>query len=252
MKKTGILIVCFLLMFFIGKVIVMRKKIVFSVLFLLFAFMINNQYTVLAMDTGFETEGIDSDTQAHIFMKMEIELLESDMEDFMISHFDVNENNGNIALCFEDSGRKKIGIYDPDGKFKYGYSFLESGSIGVEWDGNNIIIYSVRGDRAILIDKDAHLIDMKRIIINSQNNTYWHDVVFSNEKQFGDEVYTLHNSKLVKKEINGKETVVIDRSTKKSIWNMSVVFYFVILFTFFIVWLIRYCMKNNRASRSVF
>ena len=55
MKKTGILIVCFLLMFFIGKVIVMRKKIVFSVLFLLFAFMINNQYTVLAMDTGFET-----------------------------------------------------------------------------------------------------------------------------------------------------------------------------------------------------
>ena len=252
MKKTGILIVCFLLMFFIGKVIVMRKKIVFSVLFLLFAFMINNQYTVLAMDTGFETEGIDSDTQAHIFMKMEIELLESDMEDFMISHFDVNENNGNIALCFEDSGRKKIGIYDPDGKFKYGYSFLESGSIGVEWDENNIIIYSVRGDRAILIDKDAHLIDMKRIIINSQNNTYWHDVVFSNEKQFGDEVYTLHNSKLVKKEINGKETVVIDRSTKKSIWNMSVVFYFVILFTFFIVWLIRYCMKNNRASRSVF
>ena len=90
----------------------------------------------------------------------------------MISYFDVNENNGNIALCFEDSGRKKIGIYDSDGKFKYGYSFLESGSIGVEWDGNNIIIYSVRGDRAILIDKDAHLIDMKRIIINSQNNTY--------------------------------------------------------------------------------
>ena len=230
----------------------MRKKIIFSVLILLFAFIIHNQYTVLAMNTGFETEDIDSDTQAHIFMKMEIELLESDTEDFMISYFDVNENNGNIALCFEDSGRKKIGIYDSDSKFKYGYLFLESGSIGVEWDGNNIIIYSVRGDRAILIDKDAHLIDMKRIIINSQNNTYWHDVVFSNEKQFGDEVYTLHNSKLVKKEINGKETVVIDRSTKKSIWNMSVVFYFVILFTFFIVWLIRYCMKNNRASRSVF
>ena len=230
----------------------MRKKIIFSVLFLLFASIIHDQYIVLAMNTGFETEDIDSDIQAHIFMKMEIELLESDTEDFMISYFDVNENNGNIALCFEDSGRKKIGIYDPDGKFKYGYSFLESGSIGVEWDGNNIIIYSVRGDRAILIDKDAHLIDMKRIIINSQNNTYWHDVVFSNEKQFGDEVYTLHNSKLVKKEINGKETVVIDRSTKKSIWNMSVVFYFVILFTFFIVWLIRYCMKNNRASRSVF
>ena len=213
----------------------MRKKIIFSVLILLFAFIIHNQYTVLAMNTGFETEDIDSDIQAHIFMKMEIELLESDTEDFMISYFDVNENNGNIALCFEDSGRKKIGIYDPDGKFKYGYSFLESGSIGVEWDENNIIIYSVRGDRAILIDKDAHLIDMKRIIINSQNNTYWHDVVFSNEKQFGDEVYTLHNSKLVKKEINGKETVVIDRSTKKSIWNMSFVFYFVILFTFFIV-----------------
>ena len=150
----------------------MRKKIIFSVLILLFAFIIHNQYTVLAMNTGFETEDIDSDTQAHIFMKMEIELLESDTEDFMISYFDVNENNGNIALCFEDSGRKKIGIYDSDGKFKYGYLFLESGSIGVEWDGNNIIIYSVRGDRAILIDKDAHLIDMKRIIINSQNNTY--------------------------------------------------------------------------------
>ena len=214
----------------------MRKKIIFSVLILLFAFIIHNQYTVLAMNTGFETEDIDSDTQAHIFMKMEIELLESDTEDFMISYFDVNENNGNIALCFEDSGRKKIGIYDSDGKFKYGYLFLESGSIGVEWDGNNIIIYSVRGDRAILIDKDAHLIDMKRIIINSQNNTYWHDVVFSNEKQFGDEVYTF----------------VIDRSAKKSIWNMSVIFYFVILFAIFIVWLIRYCMKYNSASRSNF
>ena len=118
----------------------MRKKIIFSMLFLLFAFIIHNQYTVLAMNTGFETEDIDSDTQAHIFMKMEIELLESDTEDFMISYFDVNENNGNIALCFEDSGRKKIGIYDSDGKFKYGYSFLESGSIGVEWDGNNIIM----------------------------------------------------------------------------------------------------------------
>ena len=230
----------------------MRKKIIFSVLILLFAFIIHNQYTVLAMNTGFETEDIDSDTQAHIFMKMEIELLESDTEDFMISYFDVNENNGNIALCFEDSGRKKIGIYDSDGKFKYGYLFLESGSIGVEWDGNNIIIYSVRGDRAILIDKDAHLIDMKRIIINSQNNTYWHDVVFSKEKQFGDEVYTLNNSKLVKKDINGKETIVIDRSAKKSIWNQSVIFYFVILFAIFIVWLTRYCMKYKSASSSNF
>ena len=87
----------------------MRKKIIFSVLILLFAFIIHNQYTVLAMNTGFETEDIDSDIQAHIFMKMEIELLESDTEDFMISYFDVNENNGNIALCFEDSDRKKIG-----------------------------------------------------------------------------------------------------------------------------------------------
>ena len=57
----------------------MRKKIIFSVLILLFAFIIHNQYTVLAMNTGFETEDIDSDTQAHIFMKMEIELLESDL-----------------------------------------------------------------------------------------------------------------------------------------------------------------------------
>ena len=74
--------------------------------------MIHRQYTVLAMNTGFETVDIDSDTQAHIFMNMDIQLLTSDIEEYMISCFDVNQNNGDIALCFEDSARKKIVIYD--------------------------------------------------------------------------------------------------------------------------------------------
>lgn len=230
----------------------MRKKIIFSVLILLFAFIIHNQYTVLAMNTGFETEDIDSDTQAHIFMKMEIELLESDPEGYLISNYDINRLNGDIALSFDNQFgiTKKIGIYDASGIYKYGYSLLDYGSVCVEWDGVNIIIISVRGDRAVLVDMDANLIDMKRIKNNTRNNTYWHDNVFSNNKVIGQDTYVLKHSKLIKTDSSGKETILYDESMKKTLSNLANILYFVILFTIAIVWIIRYCMKNLRSPRS--
>ena len=234
------------------------KKCVSVVVLLIFgftnsiaAFASRNNDGNIEMNTGFETEDINTATQERIFMNMDVQLLTSDIEEYMISCFDVNQNNGDIALCFEDSARKKIVIYDPNGDFQYGYSFMESGSIGVEWDENNIIIYSVRGDRAVWVDKAANMIDMKRIVINSQNNTFWHEHVFSSRKVIGNDTYVLKHSKLIKSDASGKETILFDRSAKKTFFNLGVISYVVIFFTVFIVWFIRYCIKAGLIRCSI-
>ena len=103
--------------------------------------------------------------------------------------FDVNEK-GQYALGFDTmfSG-KVVNIYDADGTFLYGFSFNTPGSFYIEWDGENIIIYLVRGDLAFAIDSNITCVEMADIPNNQENQKYWRGEIASAERNVNGVTY---------------------------------------------------------------
>ena len=183
----------------------------------------------MAMNTDFELETVNSETQKIFIGNTDIILINVPVKNAPISCFDINEY-GEIALGFNELSDKSICIYNSDGSFKYGYSFKASGQFGVEWDESNLIIFFVRGDIAALVDDNANVIEIKRISNNFQNNSYWNHKVFSTIRTVNDTTYMLRNdlgllnlfamsthSKLIKIDGDGSELILYDASSDHAI-----------------------------------
>ncbi|MHB8961559.1 MAG: hypothetical protein ACYC5K_00180 [Saccharofermentanales bacterium] len=199
---------------------------------------------VMAMNTDFELETINDETRANIVGNLNIILVNTPVKNIPISCFDVNEY-GDIALGFNDLSNKSICVYNSDGSFKYGYSFMTNGRFGVEWDEANLIIFFVRGDIAAQVDDNANVIDVKKISNSFQNNSYWNHKVFSTIRTENDTTYMLRNdlgllnlfamstySKLIKTNGDGSELVLYDVSSDLAI--KIITFGIIILFTIII------------------
>jgi hypothetical protein len=199
-----------------------------SILFIILILALNSNVNIIAMTTGFATEELDYEKQQTFLSNIDISLLHSDADirSKFIVCFDVNED-GLIALGFADSINKSVCIYSSDFTFKYGYSFKSSGSFGIEWDKNNLIIYFVRSDVAASFDERGTCIEIKSIRNTSENNSYWNNTVSSKKRHVGDDQYIIKNdmgifsyfgssySQLIKINKNGEELILYDVSDAK-------------------------------------
>lgn len=149
---------------------------------------------VFATEDGFITEELSEDKQKLFLSNIDIYVITAEEQSKPISCFDVN-SDGCIVLGFDvdDTGRKKVSVYDEDGVFKYGYSFECSGTFGVGWNGENISIYFVRSDIAATFNKNADCLEIRKIQNSIENNTYWNQEVFASIKSAGDKEYHLKN-----------------------------------------------------------
>ncbi len=199
-----------------------RAFITASIMLLLVAFCFGR--SAFAVTTGFETEDIDQESQQERLEYMQIQLLTSgDEQTKSIACFDINDQ-GMIALGLYSSDNKAIYVYNQKGGFEYGYAFKDNGNFGVEWDHDNLLICSVRGDAIIAVDRDANCVGMKSITDSIDNNTYWNHEIYAVRRTYSGDTYEIRNdldffnafaaskSKLVKIDTEGKTTVIYDVS----------------------------------------
>lgn len=164
----------------------MRKLFVLTLFVILFAMMISPGY---ARNTGFECEDVDGESMDTIFKRFELEVIDEPIVTYGFSYFDVNEM-GHYALGFNNVDKDMILVYDSDCTFLYGLSFIDNGAFGFEFDGSNIILYSVRSDLAVSVDKNGNCLDMKKVQSTPQNSDYWYEEVFANIRNINGATFT--------------------------------------------------------------
>lgn len=146
-----------------------------------------------AVSTGFSTSDMDSEQENIIIKNLNISLVSENGNSKAIECFDVNES-GIIALGHDNGRQKSISIYDSEGNFKRGYSFRCDGSFGVEWDGDCLNIYLIRGNVLVAVDESANIIDIAWVEDTDENNDYMIDYIFATEKNVGNVKYSIRNN----------------------------------------------------------
>lgn len=219
--------------------------------------------SVSAMETGFLTEEMSEEEKTKFLSNVNITLLNAEPQKRGINCFDVNED-GMIAIGTSESEKKYISIYDSKGIFQYGYTFHSSGSFGVEWDGNNIIIYWVRSDVAACVDSGGKLIDISKIPNSTENDSYWRNFVFIRERKIGDDRYKMVNgddvlgflassySQIIHTNENGDIRIIYEIDESYSVEVLTILIG-VILFVGFVIYkmvLEFRKLKSNNISRA--
>ncbi|SEW32783.1 hypothetical protein [[Clostridium] fimetarium] len=231
-----------------------KKTVTITLLFFVFA--LGSGLKTSAMTTGFTTESMNSEKQKLFKSNINIISLHSYVKTNPIVCFDVN-NDGLIALGFDDDSHKTICVYNPDGEFIYGYSFESSGSFGVEWDGGNILIYFVRSDVAALFNSSATCLELKMISNSTENNTYWNHTVFEKKRIVGKNEYEIKNdlgilnivlpsySQLIKTDENGIKTMLYNVNDSYGAKILVILVGIIIFIIIVVVGIIKEFKKKN-------
>ena len=170
----------------------MRNKRFFMLFFIALLYVCCGSTGVLAMDTGISMQTMKTEDQKTFIFNIQLVKEEKEPAKNSIVCFDVNED-GLIAIGTSDSSRKSVSVYNLSGDYKYGYNFNCDQSFGIEWDGNNLIIYFVRSNVAALVDENGTILELQEIENTTNNNSYWNRSVFSTQRTVGDYKYIIKN-----------------------------------------------------------
>ncbi len=94
------------------------------------------------------------DQYSSVIKNIELEKIESEPPKQVIDVFDVRED-GWFAVGLNS---QEICVYDQNGVYQYGFRFNINGAFAVELLANNIVIYFIRGDKAVYLDKDGNCV----------------------------------------------------------------------------------------------
>lgn len=148
--------------------------------------------SAMAMDTGFKTDRVDENDKQIFISNIDLSLIREEPEKNTITCFDISES-GLIAVGTKNLNKKLVMVYTSDGHFEYGYEFNCSGSFGIEWDAENIIIYFVRSDIAASFDKAGDNVELKKIQNTIENTSYWNNDVFCTQRTINNSLYYMNN-----------------------------------------------------------
>ena len=224
---------------------------------LVLAFLLLEGHSVYAMTTGFSTTEIDNDTRQHIISSIALTPLDKEPKKMPVCCFDVNEDE-RLVLGWDTntSGKKVIAVYQSDGSFLYGYSFYVSGSFGVQWDNENILLYSVRGNVAISIHADGTIAEIREIEDTIENNSYWY-AVNSWQRTVGTDRFlrkcsmgplnlvAFASSQIIKIDAAGTETMIYDVNQEYLIKVIAVTLFVVLFVAYTLITIVQTIKKGG-------
>ncbi len=149
------------------------------------------------------------------------------------SCFDIS-SCGRIVLKIDNG---QVIVLNETGEFLYGYTLQTYGDIGVGWESENVVIYFVRSDIAVVLSEEADILSIKKIANTVENNSYWNQSVYAKKRICGESTYVMKNSHsildlfgsgtvLQKEDANGDVSTLYDASNSfdKSLVISTVVF----------------------------
>ena len=182
-----------------------------------------------------------------------------------IYFMDVNDQGEIIASFYRG---KKIGIYNKDGEFLYGYSLICNGLFAVKWvdDSETIMIYFSRGDSMVILDSNGNCIEMADGTDSNANSEFWYNTLSKAAYRVDDTIYYLKNdnlisalgggySKLIRRNADGTEQVLYDAGESNFIWNLVVAIFFIVVFaggiTGVAIYSVRFYKNHQSESKSM-
>lgn len=109
-----------------------------------------------------------------------------------IKCFDVHPN-GDVAIGSAKSAEKTVCVYSSQGLFKYGYRFHSSGDYGVEFEGENLVIWFLRSDIAFTVNPTGGIVEVREFEDTKEYSAYWRDNLRSKTRKIEERVYTIKN-----------------------------------------------------------
>lgn len=192
------------------------KKHVFSVLIVIILMLVT-QLSVLAI--GFETENVSQNEEKRVASRISFSKYNKEKKPF--SDFDVNEKGMICLVVKSGTVNPKVCVYDKEGNFQYKYTVDTLGVIYAEWEEENLWIYIVRGDHAVLVDDKGTVLKVERILDTRYNTSYRYEVR-AKKKTTGDETYVAKTglgvlglvvneyAQIVETNANGERAVLYD------------------------------------------
>ena len=108
-------------------------------------------------------EELPQEKQEPIKSNTQLVLLDQEPIKGEIQCFDVNES-GLVAILTTFLEKNNIAIYDSKGEFQYGYQFIDFGTCYIEWENDNLIIYSVRGQVAMTVNPVGDILNIQKVV----------------------------------------------------------------------------------------
>ena len=216
--------------------------------------------TSFSVNTDFQGQKVSNEETQSIIESLDVKFTETfPVIEKGFNCFDVNED-GYIALNFSNiRERNYIVVYNSSCEFKYCLSYNSVGSYGIQWDGNNIMIYSIRGEFAVIVDNSGNCMEIMKIPSNSVNHDYLTGEIFANRKKVSGIVYKAEaliiNSSMVKNGEyvrlvkifpNGKEIVVFENTFGIKFFYTAVVSVIVI----FAILVLKLLLKKHKIEHN--
>lgn len=236
------------------------KKIFCTILILIFyiAIISGNMVRAYPVDVEFSTQPISDDRQKEIANNLNIHLLEAEPLKEGFNCFDVRED-GMMAIGFANGENKTVCVYLGQ-VYQYSLLFKSSGSFGIEWDGDRIIIYLVRSDLAVFLTPDGEVEEIWEIANTSDNDLHWRNTVFATKRTVQGRQYIARNdmgifnvfatsySQLLLVDPSGETSIIYDVNDMQ-LFKTVASFVGVLLFVGIVVFvLIKYLVKIKRGK----
>lgn len=222
-----------------------------SLLFLLVA-----TFCVNEVQAFVSVKEIEEEWKNTFVANLSLDTVKEEPEKRAISCFDVRED-GMIAIGVSNSSRKTICIYNAAGFFQCGYNFNCDGNFGIEWEGDYLIIYFVRGSIGARLSLSGLIDSVFSIPQSTENTKYWNDVVFSTKRTVQESEYILRNdsgvldlfasaySQLIVTNERGQTRTIYDASSRH---QLSSGFLLIVIFVFVCVVVVSVIKKTSQAK----
>lgn len=143
---------------------------------------------------AFSTVPLSDPQRSEVAVRLDVRVLKTEPARRALVGFAVR-GDGALALGSGDSDSKTISVYDPDGGFLYALRLTETGSYGIRWAGETLMVCLVRANMLISLDAEGRLLDAQEIL-GTQDNLRAIEAACSVTKlQLGDTSYELQNPK---------------------------------------------------------
>ena len=211
---------------------------------LMIVFFILGEFVLAANATSvnFETSICSDDEKEAFIEHINLQPVCEDNNEMSIQCFDVHLN-GNYALAFGKGSNCNVYVYDPNGVYLYGFRFDSLGAYGIQFRGDMLEIYFVRGDSIAVIDETASCIDVQKVLTTRQNLLNERKLLDCCSKELNGKTYVLERdldigdsySRFVVINKNGERTVLVDVSTDHTIQQILLIASLVVIFVITII-----------------
>lgn len=150
--------------------------------------------------------------------------------------------NGSLALGIgnHSTGVRTVLVYDQSFTFMYGYTFEHDGGYGLDFDGENLVVYLRRSLLEVVLSDDGRCLGLGDIEDTPENDFYWNHTVCATEKEWNGCTYSLgshlgplrpflfYYSELTRMDAGGNITVLYRVSEAKNLLILGGVAVFVL------------------------